>query len=164
MGLRSGNQKRKGGLRSGNRKRKWASEVVTGKEFGFQIWNWKKIFCFVTHSTRKLIAVEDLIGEYKFLVEWETKQQQKFLVTNLRSKYFSGYHFWSPFSFPVTNSEAHFIFRLPDLRPPILFRLPLLRHTLLSEFLENSGLLFYFNVLEKTNYDTVLSSQDWITY
>ena len=66
------------GLRSGNRKRKWASEVVTGKEFGSQICNQKKIFCFVTHSSRNIIVVDPcihLIGEYKFLVEWETKQK-----------------------------------------------------------------------------------------
>ena len=64
------------GLRSGNQKRIWASEVVTGKELGSQICHQKKIFCFVTHSIRNFIVVDpciDMIGEYKFLVELETK-------------------------------------------------------------------------------------------
>ena len=66
------------GLRSGNRKRKWASEVVTGKEFGLRFVTEKNLLCFVTYSTRNLIALDPyihLIGEYKFLNEWETKQQ-----------------------------------------------------------------------------------------
>ena len=123
-------------LRIGNQKRKWASEMVTGKELGSQIYNQKKKLCFVSHSTRKLSSpIRCMQGSttIRFLLERVTKQKiffrlqildpNSFPFTTLEAHFlfrlpflkpifYSGYHFWGPFSFTVTNSQTHTIPRI----------------------------------------------------
>ena len=58
-----------------------------------------------------------------------------FRLPNLRTKLFSGYHFWEPISFPVTIFEIQFLFRLPCFQIQFLFRLPCFQIPLLLEIL-----------------------------
>ena len=94
----------------------------------YQIW-WEMFFTYktvisssvfnTTHTTHAKCPRHGKILKYQLLWLLKIKRKNCFLgllITTLVSHLFSGYQFWEPIFFPLTNSESQLFFRSPVLR------------------------------------------------